>query len=145
MQAPEAPSPAGRDAGRAALSRIRHDLLTPLTGVIGYAALVREDAVELGRGDVAAALETLHDDARRLSSGISALELPADSAARFAEELRARFAGPALALHRSAEVLVHGAAPEDAPLLPDLRRVLQSAGEMTRLLERVRRETLPSR
>ena len=48
----------------AALSKIRHDLKTPLNHIIGYGEMLLEDAEAAGRGDAEGALRRLLDSAQ---------------------------------------------------------------------------------
>ncbi len=50
--------------------QVKHDLLTPVNHVIGYAELVRDDAADLGHDEVAAALQEVADLGARVAAGI---------------------------------------------------------------------------
>ena len=131
----------GGDGLRAAVARVRHDLLTPLGGVIGYAAILLEDAAELGRPAMLPALGEIHDGARELSSAVSeTLRLPEEPGtarpepeAMFAA-LAARCSEPARGLLERSRGLLRAATPEDEVLVPDLRHVAESAAMFADLL-----------
>jgi signal transduction histidine kinase len=128
-----APAPAPSAAARA-----RHDLLTPLNGVIGYAGIVLEDAAELGLDELRAPLREIAGGARELTECIRATLSGETDALRLPvllAEVHARCAEPARRLAVSAEALREraGSGPA-AALLPDLGHLAGSVDALCRAL-----------
>jgi signal transduction histidine kinase len=64
-----------------AAATARHDLATPLSGVIGYAGIVQEDAADLGLTEAAVSARGIADRARTIAASIrSTLAGDADAA-----------------------------------------------------------------
>ena len=64
----------GADDGRTrSLSDLSHELRTPLNAIIGYSELLRDQATDAGRVEMAADLEKIHDAGRHLLSVIERL------------------------------------------------------------------------
>lgn len=128
---------------RRALSRVRHDLMTPLNGIVGYTAMLAEDAQALGREEMLPGLARVEGGAREVVDAIQRVLRPAPGEPpppRDADALAAlvraacgsaagRMAAEVDALTRAAD-----AGGADDPLLPDLRRVAECAALLRSLL-----------
>lgn len=135
------PIPPDPAAYRAALARVRHDLLTPLNGVIGYAALLEEEAAEAGLDAWPPAVAALREGARALSAAIAERvrapddpEAPRPGADTLAAALEACCGAAARGLREEAECLLRAAGPADQPLVPDLRAIAESAAALVDVL-----------
>ncbi len=64
--------PAGEDVRRF-MARMRHDLRTPINGIIGYSELLMEEATDDGRSDLAAALGAVRLQGKELLAQVNAL------------------------------------------------------------------------
>ncbi len=133
-----APDPARVRA--AALGHIRHELRTPINGIIGYAEMLLEDVDE---GDLVADLERIREAGRRLLGRVDAVLQPDRLAGgspeeldAFAEQVRVDLRTPVSAVVGYAELLMETCQEEgrDA-LLPDLERILTSAHRLLDLSE----------
>lgn len=126
---------------RAAMARVRHDLLTPLNGVIGYAGILREDAADLGLHDMLPALDAILRDARETVAILSRV-VRADGgtdADAVVAEVRDRCRVPALRIRDGARALLEAPRPGGAETMEsDLRRVRDSADDLLRLIDGMR-------
>ena len=105
-----------------AAGRLRHELRTPVSQILGYAELLIEDASDLGREDRAAVLEGVRTSGKRaleLVDRIAAADGPA--AAEPVGRLLADLAGIAAACDFLAAGVVEGAAA--GGFLTDLARI----------------------
>jgi len=121
-------------------ARLRHDLLTPLNGVIGYAGIVLEDAADLGHGELLERLEDVRSGARALADAVRAaldgrMDAPALQTA--VGRLRGECEGPARGLAVAVRALRTGLGEEDAAALgEDLDRIAVSARAFVHALSR---------
>jgi signal transduction histidine kinase len=132
---------AGGGADRAAMARVRHDLLTPLNGVVGYAGILREDALDCGLPELVPELDAILRDARdtvAVLSGVVRSDGGADVEG-VAAEVRARCHAAVTRVVRAAESLLPRVGPP-APdtMAADLRRVRDSAATLLQLIDGMR-------
>jgi signal transduction histidine kinase len=121
-------------------ARLRHDLLTPLNGVIGYAGILLEDAADLGRDEMLERLEDVRSGARALADAVrTGLDGRMDDGAMVAalDGLREQCGGPARGLAVAVRALRTGLGEEDAAALgPDLDHLATSARAFVHALSR---------
>ncbi len=125
--------PEDRDRAAAA-SQFRHDLITPVNHILGFAELLIEEAEERGRGHVLAALSRVRDLGKEVLEGIDhALALAADGG------LPTDLAGLGLALVEPCRRIVDGCdeieesvgqASDRAFFLGDLAKVRDAAARL---------------
>jgi signal transduction histidine kinase len=135
MQAGGAALPGSRPE----VARVRHDLLTPINGIIGYAGILLEDAADLGRTEMLAPLDEIRSGARELADVIRrVLGLHVQPAALEAalSAVRQACLGPARGLVASTCWLMEEVAPpDDAALVRDLEQLAQAARALAALLD----------
>ncbi|MDB4950182.1 MAG: hypothetical protein JWM27_2831 [Gemmatimonadetes bacterium] len=125
------------ESTRSPLSRVRHDLLTPLNGIIGYAGILLEDAEDAGEAQMLAPLDEIRRAAQGVARDIRATLDPglapgALDAARAA--LSAGAAPRADGMVDAAERLLSDAPETDPVFARDLRQLAASARELAALL-----------
>ena len=129
----EPPDPAR--VRRAALGHMRHELRTPMNGIIGYSEMLLEDAQD---EDIVADLQRIREGARRLLALVDSILDPSspESGAdldALAERIRVDLRTPTSAVVGYAEMLVETCRERGQDdMVPDLERILTSA---RRLLE----------
>lgn len=123
---------------RAVLGHMRHELRTPINGIVGYADLLLEDVTDAA---IAADLRRIREAGRRLSVLVDEIlnpDLPAEQAAgrdleQVGAQIRADLRNPINAVIGYAELLIESSAEsEHDHLVPDLQRIDSAA---RRLLE----------
>jgi signal transduction histidine kinase len=121
-------------------ARVRHDLLTPINGIIGYAGILLEDAADLGRDEMRGPLEEIRSGARGIADVIRrALEphLDESTLGPAIDSVRETCLGPARGLAASAGwLLAEVAPPHQAALTHDLEQLAASARSLAALLDR---------
>lgn len=134
----EAPDP--ERVREAALGHMRHELRTPINGIIGYAEMVLED---LGEGPLVADLERIRKAGRQLLDRVDTVLRPGSLAGDSPEELdalatqvRLDLRTPINAVVGYAELVTETCQEEGRhQLLPDLERILISARRLLALSE----------
>ncbi len=113
------------------LSRARHDLLTPLNAVVGYAGLLAEEAPERGRPHLVEPLSALKAAGRALLPALREEMRGGGCAQALAAGLRERCAARAERLAAEAAALVEAedGGPDDE-LAADLRRLADAAARL---------------
>lgn len=130
----EAPDP---DAAER-LARLRHQLRSPLSAVIGYSEMLLEDASDLGDAALCEEVMTLHALAKRILSLVGSLLDPTAHALRDLDPLRQReeLHAPLYELINRAEVLRRGLEPRrEAAFIPDLQKVQAAAHKIVALVD----------
>ena len=120
-------------------ARVRHDLLTPINGIIGYAGILLEDAADLGRTEMQGPLEEIRSGAREIADVVRqtlGVQLDAANLSAAVERVRDACLRPARGLVASAEWLrTEVTPPDDQALVHDLEQLAASARVLTALLE----------
>lgn len=133
-----APAPDAKRVERAALGHIRHELRTPVNGIIGYAEMLLEDAQDPGLEDD---LKRIREAGGVLLSRIEAVlgpdalkaDGPTPELEAFAASVHAELRTPVNTVIGYAELLMETCREQGRDeLLPDLERILLAA---RRLLE----------
>ncbi len=123
---------------RATLAHMRHELRTPINGIIGYADMLLEDVEELELDGYTGDLERIRAGGRKLLSLIDDVlgegAADADRALEsYAQKIRVELRTPVTSVIGYAEILLESAEEEGREnLAPDLERIRSSA---ERLLE----------
>ena len=122
-----------------AAARVRHDLLTPINGIIGYVGILLEDAADLGRTEMLGPLEEIRSGAREIADVIRqtlGLQLDASNLSAAIERVRDACLRPARGLVACAEWLrAEVTPPDDQALVHDLEQLAASARALAALLE----------
>jgi adenylate cyclase len=124
----------------ATLGHVRHELRTPINGIIGYAEMLLEDVDD---DNLSADLDRIRGAGRRLLDQVDSLlrpermggDAPEDLEA-FGEQVRADLRTPISAVVGYAEMLIETCQEDGRDrLLPDLERILTSARRLLELSE----------
>jgi signal transduction histidine kinase len=127
------------------LAGVRHDLRTPINGIVGYSGMMIEDAVELGQADLAGELEAVRAGGMELLRHVEALlaqdRLEAMTEIRSGDiglELRRATAEPLRRVITEAERLLRGAAASGSgATADDLGKVRDCARQFEALVARL--------
>jgi signal transduction histidine kinase len=133
------PDVEARALDRGALGQVRHELLTPLTAVIGFSGILLDDEDDRSVVDgMRAALEEIQAGATELAADVNRLLRPDSAAARaglaaLAAQVREGCAGPARGIAASAEALLDAVPSGAAHAVADLRHVATAARRLADL------------
>jgi CheY-like chemotaxis protein len=123
---------------RASLAFVRHELRTPINGIIGYSEMLCDDARDDGDTAAVADLERVQRCGREIltlvDSILDAERIDAEAdrdLASYGEQIRADLRDPLSAITGYTEMLIENSREEDRTArIPDLERVLSAARKL---------------
>lgn len=129
-------------AKKAFLAHMRHELRTPINGIIGYSELLIEDAEDGGWDDLVVNLGNIRAAGRELLSLVNSLLEAAKIDAQadidvneMGRTMQHALRTPITTVTGYGELLIEEAEDHNwSPMIPDLRRITASAGRLTEVL-----------
>ena len=130
---------------KAYLSRIRHDLRTPINAILGYSELILEDCEELKLNDFSSDLTKINSCGREILEIINNI-LDHDKIEKidlnlnpnkYAEEIKFKLRGPITTILGYTEILIEQSEEEHLDFLEDLQKIKISSNSLLEKLNKL--------